>query len=75
MPSIEPADPATGMLDVDQALGEATQQFQVEYIRRMIARARGNMTTAATRLGLHRSNLYRKMRQLGMEPDDLNTGN
>jgi Nif-specific regulatory protein len=24
------------------------------------------MTTAAKRLGLHRSNLYRKMRQLGM---------
>ena len=28
---------------------------------------RGNMTLAAARLGLHRSNLYRKMRQLGME--------
>ena len=25
------------------------------------------MTDAAERLGLHRSNLYRKMRQLGME--------
>jgi transcriptional regulator of acetoin/glycerol metabolism len=25
------------------------------------------MSVAASRLGLHRSNLYRKMRQLGME--------
>jgi transcriptional regulator of acetoin/glycerol metabolism len=25
------------------------------------------MTAAAEKLGLHRSNLYRKMRQLGME--------
>jgi transcriptional regulator of acetoin/glycerol metabolism len=29
------------------------------------------MTEAAQRLGLHRSNLYRKMRQLGMPlPED-----
>jgi Nif-specific regulatory protein len=48
-------------------LTEATKQFQQEYIGQQIARARGNMTQAAERLGLHRSNLYRKMRQLGME--------
>lgn len=47
-------------------LAAATDQFQVEHIRRAIARARGNMSEAAERLGLHRSNLYRKMRQLGM---------
>ena len=28
---------------------------------------RGNMSDAAEKLGLHRSNLYRKMRQLGMD--------
>jgi len=28
------------------------------------------MSLAAERLGLHRSNLYRKMRQLGMNADD-----
>ena len=28
------------------------------------------MSKAAARLGLHRSNLYRKMRQLGMSPPD-----
>jgi DNA-binding NtrC family response regulator len=28
------------------------------------------MTDAAECLGLHRSNLYRKMRQLGMTTDD-----
>jgi len=32
----------------------------------VIDRAGGNMSDAAERLGLHRSNLYRKMRQLGM---------
>ncbi len=49
-----------------QPLAEATLQFQSDYIRRVISQCDGNMTTAAERLGLHRANLYRKMRQLGM---------
>lgn len=47
-------------------LAEATRQFQVSQIDRAIEACQGNMTDAAARLGLHRSNLYRKMRQLGM---------
>jgi transcriptional regulator with GAF, ATPase, and Fis domain len=47
-------------------LSEATNQFQQEFIRRAIRRVRGNMSEAAKLLGLHRSNLYRKMRQLDM---------
>ncbi len=50
----------------NQGLSEATNFFQQEYIRRSIRRMRGNMSEAAKLLGLHRSNLYRKMRQLGM---------
>jgi Nif-specific regulatory protein len=52
-------------------LAEATDTFQANYIRQTIERVRGHMTDAAQRLGLHRSNLYRKMRQLGMAlPED-----
>jgi Nif-specific regulatory protein len=47
-------------------LAEATRQFQIDYIERHIKRAKGNMSDAAERMGLHRSNLYRKMKQLGM---------
>ncbi len=47
-------------------LAEATADFQVQYIRQAARGASGNMSRAAERLGLHRSNLYRKMRQLGM---------
>ena len=36
--------------DSEQRLSDATQQFQIEYIRRMIDRAGGNMSAAATRL-------------------------
>lgn len=52
-------------------LGEATASFQIEYIKRAVKRMQGNMSDAAEFLGLHRSNLYRKMRQLGMEVDDV----
>jgi Nif-specific regulatory protein len=54
--------------DLSQPLAAATAQFQTEYIRRMIEASEGRMSRAAERLGLHRSNLYRKMGQLGMEP-------
>lgn len=51
-------------------LAEATQRFQEDYIKKQIEAARGNMTDAARRLGLHRSNLYRKMRQLDLETQE-----
>ena len=47
-------------------LSDATIDFQVKYIDQAIKRAGGNMSDAAKSLGLHRSNLYRKMRQLGV---------
>ncbi len=58
-------------VEANLPLAEATARFQAEYIRRCIERAGGNMSLAAQQLGLHRSNLYRKMRQLGML-DQLN---
>jgi len=51
----------------DLGLTEATRLFQQDFIQRSIKRVRGNMSEAARLLGLHRSNLYRKMRQLGMD--------
>jgi transcriptional regulator with GAF, ATPase, and Fis domain len=65
--SLSPQAADDGPLALDLPLAEATQRFQTEYIQRHIDRLRGNMTAAAEKLGLHRSNLYRKMRQLGME--------
>ena len=52
--------------NLDQTLADATLDFQVEYIKRAIEQAGGKMSQAASQLGLHRSNLYRKMRQLNM---------
>ncbi|MFO1021492.1 MAG: sigma-54-dependent Fis family transcriptional regulator [Planctomycetales bacterium] len=58
-------EPTPGAVD-NAPLNEATSEFQRQYIRRAIKRVRQNMSEAARMLGLHRSNLYRKMRQLGM---------
>jgi len=63
---LSPAGPAPLIGQTDLPLAEATAHFQTAYIRRCIERVGGNMTLAAQQLGLHRSNLYRKMRQLGM---------
>jgi DNA-binding NtrC family response regulator len=54
-------------IDVDKSLSDLTDEFQVQVIEAHIAAAGGNVSQAAQTLGLHRSNLYRKMRQLGMD--------
>jgi Nif-specific regulatory protein len=64
---LSPSPEASNLLTVDQPLSNATDRFQIEYIRKAIGRTGGNMSDAADLLGLHRSNLYRKMKQLGME--------
>ncbi|HEX4149867.1 MAG TPA: sigma-54-dependent Fis family transcriptional regulator [Pirellulales bacterium] len=61
-----PSDEAARPVAADLELSEATSRFQSQYIEQAIAHSRGNMSRAAEQLGLHRSNLYRKMRQLGM---------
>ena len=60
-------DEGTIPTNLPVSLSEATRQFQVAHIDKAIDECNGNMTDAAARLGLHRSNLYRKMRQLGMQ--------
>ena len=57
-------------ISLDLPLTDATREFQIDFIERNIDRAKGNMTDAAQRMGLHRSNLYRKMKQLGMRQAD-----
>lgn len=67
---ISPAREDDVELGVDLGLANATNKFQEQYIERTIQRSKGNMSEAARMLGLHRSNLYRKMRQLGMSTDE-----
>jgi len=71
--TLSPGAEAPSLLSIDLPLTDATRMFQTEYIKKHIDQARGNMTEAARRLGLHRSNLYRKMRQLEMENSEDET--
>ncbi|MCP4191869.1 MAG: sigma-54-dependent Fis family transcriptional regulator [Planctomycetaceae bacterium] len=57
-------------ISLELSLADATKQFQADYISKHIESTGGNMSDAARRLGLHRSNLYRKMRQLDMSTDE-----
>lgn len=50
----------------NMTLADATSVFQRQYIQRHVDVAGSNLSAAAKQLGLHRSNLYRKMTQLGM---------
>ena len=61
---------SNSMASYAPVLADATREFQVAHIEAAIAACQGNMTEAAARLGLHRSNLYRKMRQLGMSASE-----
>ena len=63
--------PAEDASYADLPLAEATDAFQREHIERAIARAGRNMSDAAKLLGLHRPNLYRKMKLLGMDVSEV----
>ena len=69
---LAPGGEPSGLVPLDLPLTEASNVFQAEYIRKHIESSGGNMSNAARRLGLHRSNLYRKMRQLGMNTEKEN---
>jgi two-component system nitrogen regulation response regulator NtrX len=49
-------------------LHEAREQFERDYILRVLALQQGNISKTAEVLGVERSNLYRKMRGLGLAP-------
>ena len=61
LPSPDPAPPGAGV-----RLGDAVREFERRQIEAALRAEAGNMTRAASRLGLERSHLYKKLRQLGL---------
>jgi DNA-binding NtrC family response regulator len=51
-------------------LKDAVRRFELDYIRSAIDACGGNVSQAAANLGLDRSYLYRKIRQLELEDSD-----
>ena len=52
-------------------LREARDTFERAYFEHHLARENGSMTRVAEKTGLERTHLYRKLKQLGVEPGRL----
>ena len=62
-----PVGRALGALPLDQALRGARDAFERLYFDYHISRENGNMSRVADRVGLERTHLYRKLKQLGIK--------
>ena len=55
-------------ISLDLPLRDAREQFEKQYFLHHIRREEGNMSRVADRVGLERTHLYRKLKQLGIRP-------
>ncbi|HLY17933.1 MAG TPA: sigma-54 dependent transcriptional regulator [Bryobacteraceae bacterium] len=62
--------PAERPMDRFGSLAEVREAVEREYILKKLEEASGNVTRTAELLGLERSNLYRKMKTLGIGPKE-----
>jgi two-component system nitrogen regulation response regulator NtrX len=70
-PQSEPERPAASGEELDGTLREAREQFEKAFILRRLRETHWNITRAAERLGIERSNLHRKIKSYGIEtPED-----
>jgi DNA-binding NtrC family response regulator len=58
-------------MSFDMPLREARDAFERAYFEHHLAREGGSMTRVAEKTGLERTHLYRKLKQLGVEPGKL----
>ncbi len=58
-------------LSFDLPLREARDAFERKYFEHHLLREGGSMTRVAEKTGLERTHLYRKLKQLGVEPGKL----
>lgn len=77
-PSVTPIAPAESHvfgLSFDLPLREARDAFERAYFEHHLVREGGSMTRVAEKTGLERTHLYRKLKQLGVEPGKLSRKN
>jgi two-component system nitrogen regulation response regulator NtrX len=70
IPLAAPRKPAERPVDRFGSLQEVREAAEREYILRKLEETNGNVTRTAELLGLERSNLYRKMKTLGIGPKE-----
>ncbi len=69
-PPFEPRDPNVMRLLDDTGDVRKLEDVEAEAIRFALAHYRGQMSKMARKLGIGRSTLYRKMKEIGVEPDE-----
>jgi DNA-binding NtrC family response regulator len=69
--SMLPAETQMYSLSFDLPLREARDAFERAYFEHHLTREGGSMTRVAEKTGLERTHLYRKLKQLGVEPGKL----
>ncbi|HUW51641.1 MAG TPA: sigma-54 dependent transcriptional regulator [Sulfuricella sp.] len=74
-PSGQPAASAPHPFSLDSPLREARDEFERIYFEHQIKKAGGNMSRLAENVGLERTHLYRKLKQLGIAAGKGETGN
>lgn len=70
-PVLAPTDNHLFGLSFDLPLREARDAFERAYFEHHLLREGGSMTRVAEKTGLERTHLYRKLKQLGVEPSKL----
>jgi len=68
LPGAAAVSPPAAGEEFAMPLQEARERFEREHIMRALAASHGNMSRTAERLGMERSNLYRKMKAYGLLP-------
>ena len=53
------------------SLKDAKDWFEAQYLQREMRFQNGNMTRVAERVGMDRSNLYKRLKTLGIEPREI----
>ena len=70
-PAVQNGENHSFSLSFDLPLREARDAFERMYFEHHLGREGGSMTRVAERTGLERTHLYRKLKQLGVEPGKL----
>lgn len=73
--AIVAAEPHLFSLSFELPLREARDAFERAYFEHHLVREGGSMTRVAEKTGLERTHLYRKLKQLGVEPGKLGKKN
>jgi two-component system nitrogen regulation response regulator NtrX len=72
--SLPPAQPAGEFPSFDLPLKEAREQFEKAYLEYQLKRTGGSISKVANRAGMERTNLYRKLRALGIDAKQVSGG-